>query len=256
MTGKVQDEKLMAYADDELTAEERSEISELLLADPELRGRVDALREAGELVRRALDGALREPLPGDLLERIETAEPAGALTPVMPLRAFPVRLVEIAVAACLLLAIGATGGYWIKGERTPGTGLDPRIGAALAKAASGTTVPLDMDGNSADVLPMLTFVDAKGRYCRQYIYRVSRAERGEAFEGVACREPTMHWTSAITVALDASASDDDSYQAASGDGQTQIDRYIETNIDGAPVTGPKEADLIKLGWPAPATKNE
>lgn len=251
MTEKVHDEKLMAYADGELTAQERSEISEMLLADPELRGRVDAMREAGELVRGALDGALREPLPAELLERIEAAEPASTYAPAAPLRAVPVRLIEIAAAACLLLAVGAAGGYWIKDARAPGTGLDPRIGAALATAGSGATVPLDMDGKSADVLPVLTFVDSKGRYCRQYIYRVSHAQRGEAFEGVACLESTKSWTSVITVALEASASDGDSYQTASGDGQTPIDRFIDSSIQGAPITGTNEADLIKQEWPAP-----
>jgi len=256
MTGRIEDEKLMAYVDGALPPDERSEIRALLLEDPSLQVRVDALREGAELVRSALDGVLSEPLPEDLLTRIEMAGPSGekasrrVLGPPPARWVIPVRLVEIAAAACFLLVAGGYIGHWIGSGDGQRTALDPRIAAVLTSTTSGTVAPLETDGTSEDVMPLLTFADRDGRYCRQYLHRVSGTGGGQAFDGVACRDGSGTWTPMITVRLESAVVNGESYRAASGSEQTLVDSFIETRIDGAPITGTGEADLIRSRWPA------
>ena len=149
----------MAYVDGALPPDESSEIRALLLKDPSLQVRVDALREGAELVRNALDGVLSEPLPEDLLTQIEMAGQSGEKANRRVLGApparwvIPVRLVEIAAAACFLLVAGGYIGHWIGSGDGQRTALDPRIAAALTSTTSGTVAPLETDGTSEDVMP-------------------------------------------------------------------------------------------------------
>lgn len=254
MTGRIEDEKLMAYVDGALPPDERSDIREMLLRDPSLQVRVDALREGADLVRKALDSVLSEPLPEELLARIEMAGPSGeggsrrGLPTSRARWVIPVRLVEIAAAACFLLVAGGYIGHWIGAGDRQQTALDLRIAAALTSTTSGTVVPLDADGSSEDVMPLLTFTDKNGRYCRQYLHRISGSENGQAFDGVACLDGTGTWTPMITVRLESAVASNGSYLAASGGEPTPVDSFIEARIDGTPITGAGEADLIKSRW--------
>ncbi len=95
MNREISDELLNAFADNELTGAERAEMLERIAADATLRAKVCETWHLKELVRSA------HPLPAD----------KGRKT-----RKSSWRMLGLPIAACLLLAIGAGGG-WLAHEQ-------------------------------------------------------------------------------------------------------------------------------------------
>ncbi len=255
MTTKIDDETLMAYVDGMLPDEQHAEVIEQILQDPELRARADMLRGGAELARQALDGTLREPLPEAVLAPFEAARSAESDDKVVDLSkarqsrwVTPFQGFGMAAAACVTLVAGGLIGFWLHGSNSYSGGLDPRIAQVLTTANSGTVVPIATDNGSADVLPLLTYVDNRGRHCRHYIHSESAPDRKQAFDGVACREPSGTWSPVITVMIDATDTSESVYTTASGGMTSPVDDFIKGSISGAPVVGPAERDLIKDGW--------
>lgn len=62
----VDDETLMAFADGELSGDERAAVEAALAADPALRSKLEAQRLLGARLSAAFDGALTEPVPSRL----------------------------------------------------------------------------------------------------------------------------------------------------------------------------------------------
>ncbi|MGH7117222.1 MAG: anti-sigma factor family protein [Stellaceae bacterium] len=71
------DDRLVAYLDGELEAAERRDIEAWLESDPTARRRLAALTESADLVRRAFDQVLHEPLPRRLIAAARGAPVAG-----------------------------------------------------------------------------------------------------------------------------------------------------------------------------------
>jgi anti-sigma factor RsiW len=127
----ITEDDLQAYVDNALDAERHRDVAEYLLDNPEADARVTAYRTQAAALRFSLDSVAREPVPSRLnLRTIAAAHPPAR-------RQTPFRL---AAAAVLLLAVGATGGWMVKGYTLP-----PTEGvAALAQEASasfGTFAP-------------------------------------------------------------------------------------------------------------------
>ena len=251
------EEKLMAFVDGQLPDDEHAEMSERIGRSPELRAQADMFRGSAELVRHALDGTLREPLPEALLAPFQTVQPADGdedekvvdLSKARQSRRFtPFQGFGMATAACVTLVAGGLIGFWLDGNGTYSDGLDPRIARVLTTANSGTVVPIATGSGSADVLPLLTYVDNRGRYCRHYIHSESAPGRKQAFDGVACRNPSGDWSPVITVMIDATDTGEPVYTTASGGMTSPVDDFIKGSVAGAPVVGPTERDLIGSGW--------
>ena len=253
----VSDETLTAFVDGQLPDGEHAEVSERIGRSPGLRARADRLRGSAELVRNALDGTLREPLPEVLLAPLRTAQPADSdtgekvvdLSKVRQSRRFtPFQGFGMAAAAYVTLVAGGLIGFWMHHNSAYSDGLDPRIARVLTTADSGTVVPIATGNGSADVLPLLTYVDNRGRHCRHYIHSESAPGRKQAFDGVACRKPSGDWSPVITVMIDATDTGDSVYTTASGGMTSPVDDFIKGSVAGAPVAGPAERDLIRSGW--------
>jgi anti-sigma factor RsiW len=117
------DETLIAYLDGELDGSVRDEVVAALESDAMLRDRVGRLTDSAAMLRAAMDEVLREPVPQRLLDAAhgksprvidlvaERARRMGAVTlrPNWRDRRF---WVGGAVAASLLVSIGASGGYF------------------------------------------------------------------------------------------------------------------------------------------------
>lgn len=109
---EVSDELLNAFADNELDAEEKARLLDLMVANPGLRARVCQHWQLKELVRGAFP-------------------PAAAALP--PKRGFSSRLRGMALAASLLLTLGVSLGWMVRGN-----GVQPSVpGLALNAAQVG-----------------------------------------------------------------------------------------------------------------------
>ena len=118
----VLEDELHALVDGRLDPERREELEAWLAAHPEARARVEGWTAGREALRAALDPVAQEPVPPALNLRRMAAE--RRRTP----RAF--RLREAASVA-LTLAIGAAGGWGVRGMDAPA----PRGVAALGREA-------------------------------------------------------------------------------------------------------------------------
>ncbi|WP_368517645.1 anti-sigma factor [Rhizobium sp.] len=121
----ITEDDLQAYVDNALDAERHRDVADYLLENSEAAARVSAYRTQAAALRFALDPVAGEPVPSRLNLR--------AIVAAHPLARRP-RPFGLAAAAVLLLAIGATGGWMMKGYTPP-----PTEGvAALAQEASAS----------------------------------------------------------------------------------------------------------------------
>lgn len=124
-TRPITEDDLNGYVDHVLSAERHAEVVAYLAAHPETASRIEAFGVERELLRAALAPVAEEPLPPELdLERLiaERRRPAAP------------RRWAMAAAAVGLLAIGAAGGWTVRGfGPTPSEGLQ-----ALGREASAS----------------------------------------------------------------------------------------------------------------------
>lgn len=121
----ITEDDLQAYVDNALDAERHRDVSLYLRENPDAARRVSSYAMQAAALRSVLDPIAREPVPSRLnLGTIAAAH--GAAHRPRPLR--------LAAAAVLLLAVGAAGGWMMKGFSLP-----PSEGvAALAQEASAS----------------------------------------------------------------------------------------------------------------------
>jgi anti-sigma factor RsiW len=113
-TSEDDDQKLTAYLDGELDAAERSALDARLIADPNLRARLDALRAAGDRTRLAFAALLEAAPVADMRARLESALAAAPARAAPPWRQ---RVAAIAAAAAIVaFAAGLGAGRWSAGS--------------------------------------------------------------------------------------------------------------------------------------------
>ena len=226
----VDDETLMAFADGELSGDERAAVEAALAGDPALREKVEAHRQLRSRLSMAFDGALSEPIP----ERLSA--------PLKPKAAEVVNLADrrarkwaarewgamaASVAAGLLIGIG------LMNTQAPlmaasNSGLEAR--GALAQALD-TQLAAEEAG---DVRIGLSFASQDGNYCRTF--SVTRSNTS----GLACREGDG-WTIAMT--------------AQGGGGEVRmagapeaILSAVDAMIAGEPLDQSAEEEARARGW--------
>ncbi|WP_313606538.1 anti-sigma factor family protein [Rhizobium sp.] len=121
----INEDDLQAFADGVLVGERLHEVTRFLAANPDAAKRISSYQKDAALLRSALAPVAAEPIPSrlNLANMIENRRPAQKR-----------RLAPMAAAAIVLLAIGASGGWMLKGYSLP-----PIEGvAALAQEASAS----------------------------------------------------------------------------------------------------------------------
>lgn len=116
---------LHAFVDNALDVERRHEVAEYLLTNGDAAARVSAYERQALALRAAMDPIAHEPVPSRLnLSNITVGRKPS----------FWPRYAQMAAAAVVLVAVGATGGWMMKGYSLP-----PTEGvAALAQEASAS----------------------------------------------------------------------------------------------------------------------
>lgn len=252
------DDKLVAYADGELSPEEAAEVERALETDPRIREAVEMFRETADLSRRAYDDVLHEPIPDRLIsaasgDGVRSAQAAARYDE--PPRS---RIAGLAMAASVALAVGLGGGFGLF-QLLGQSGGDPAgpllvgtvdesdaLHLALESAGTGTLIA---NGEGGNVMPLTTFVDREGRYCREFQAVTSGADGLSASFGIACRQPAGPWrVEAIGAPAVATAAVPDRFETADGATGDPMQVLIEAMSDSGPISLDEEAALLTNGW--------
>jgi surface antigen len=225
MTGGMDFEILMAYADGELDAEGIRRVEAHLARDAGAAKTVRELREGAALARGAYQGPLREKAPEALKARIDAMLDAAAedkrvvaFPPRARLAQWATRVPVALAASVAALAVGFLIIYQV---------LDWRLGNEMARLeilraqdrkmlADAVTQALErqvsgaalewrnpQSGNRGAVTPVRTFRNADGQWCREYAETATFGERVENWRGIACRDTAGAWRDRVRYLPDA-----------------------------------------------------
>lgn len=252
---RIDDERLVAYADGALDDEQRKEVEVHLETDATARRFVQDLIRSAELVRRAYDAPMSEPPPQRLLDTI-MGEPSNVVSLEGSKRTIVSRWLPAALAASLALAIVVVGMNVLDRTSVDGEPVTVALGkvdassalhGALETAASGEPVTIGDEDAPAQAIPMLTFLDGHARPCREV--EVQQAS-GQALELViACREPDAHWSvEGVFRIANGGPSTTTGYTPAAGTMDNTSEELLDTLNASEPVSPEEERRLIASGW--------
>ena len=263
----VPDELIMAYADGQVSPEERAWLESILAVDQAVRTRLDVYVATGPGQFSAFDAMLTAPIPERLIAAVNgTRTAAQAAAPRRSLldRIFPNGfglMPAVGYAAALALGVGI-GSAMLSSPNTKAPLIvadrEGFIASGELQVALDTQVSGDKKRVSeGDIRPVLTVRDGDGRVCRHY----EIVQRRKGPQGLACRERDGKWRITVLTGGEGSAT----ARNASQGGSDVLDGVIDTAIKSMPahseLTGAEEAYLIQQGWggvaamPSPAAGN-
>ncbi len=218
MTGQIDLETLVSYADGQLNANEVRRVEAALAEDAEARETVRQLRESAALLRAAFNEPITEPVPARILEVINStvAKQAGATREPVRRSAHYWSPALAASVAALLLGLG--GSYFLADYRvgqelsriemvrlTDKQAKETALFEALEKNISGQTVAWQNpdSGRSGSVTPVRTFRNREGQWCREYAASEARGvDRESSRRAIACRQPEGIWKTRMVLISD------------------------------------------------------
>jgi hypothetical protein len=220
--------RIIAWIDGDLSPEEASEVAAAVAADPDLAARADRHRRVKARFTKAFGGIIEEaarmPAPARPAAVVSIASArakrnaaAKAAAPPRPKRNWAV---PAAVAASL--AIGIAVGLQVR--PMPGIGDEPRatiLGEPIAGAL--TRQPSGADGTARIAL---SFHDKGGLWCRRFA--------ATHLAGIACREGNGWRLRYVT--------------PEAGDREVGLGSAVGAMIAGAPADAAQERAAIAAGW--------
>lgn len=197
---------IAGYADGTLEPERRRLVEAALARDPELAATLRREREMAALLTAAFP-PVEEPLPSALAGLLA---PRPAALPQRPRRRPAVRwLGRIAAAAALLAVIG--GGWTALSvigrledrmarietaeqvRLASQKAVEARRAEVLEQAPNGVETPWHDGASTGRVRPVSTFIDASGRFCREFVEAVEGPDGPRSGGGIACRIGQRDW---------------------------------------------------------------
>jgi len=245
MTRTWREEEIAAYVDGSVNEEEAMRIEELLANDPEARAYADEIWHSNKLLRAAYADIAEAPVPKSLAEIVRSE--SSNVVPLAWLSRVPKVWLPAAAAAAASVAvvIGLAAGLSLQTPSAPrqvtlgDAPLESDLATALETVPSGTMY--------ADrIVPMLTFQDAAGRYCREF--EVSGALPDELEFGIACRMPDEVWHVEIIVTAPVAEHGESGFVPASGPGGDALDAVLDSLGAGLPLSQDEERQLIDRQW--------
>jgi hypothetical protein len=229
----VDDDKLMAFADGELSDAERAEIERALAEDHALREKLAAHRRLRARLSAAFDDALDEPVPARLRDAALGRTRSAQIVRLAERGAAKWSAREWGAMAASLAA-GLVLGVGVMNARAPliastDDGLVAR--GALARALE-TQLAADAEGA---VRIGLSFRARDGGYCRTF------ALTAGATSGLACRDDAG-WTVAMAVEEPTGG------EVRMAGASERLLAAVEAMIDGAPLDAAAEARARDRGW--------
>lgn len=244
------DEKLGAYMDGELSADEAAALEEELAADAGLQARLDALLATNDATRKLFAEVDKEPMPEAVLALLEEKQTTSDNVVALPVRAAKkVFSMPVAIAASVALVVGflvvdlsrqAAGPISSMEALSAGSiATDSTLHRLLEETNSGQAVKL---GNDETGEAVLSFADASGRYCRQ----VQITASDNAAHALACRGENSWEVEALAFTDPAP---DGQFQPAGATTPVDIISAVDTLIgDADPLDSEQENQAISDSW--------
>jgi len=243
-------EKIMALVDGQLDpAEAPALIQELARNSALVRELQGCLATTRARIARLYEPKSLEPVPSWLVDTVMGTNAAPA---VQPVRQFTYSRTLLgclknryrvpgwslaaapAMAAMLVAAAGLALPTWGYGRE-----VEAGMRTALEKTNGGKDFAL------ASLRPVLTFKNNEGAWCRQFEVRYGTQQISYA---LACRTDVGHWP--VVAATSPVPQPAGSSHRPVGDENPRkaIDDRVMSTIDGSPVIGEEESELVKNGW--------
>lgn len=241
-------ELLMAYIDGELDAEQKASVEAWIARDPEARAMAESFRESGEMLRENFDEILNLPLPRHLIDTVRKNKADPDILPLRPWKpkAHISRWPGLALAASIALFVGVLAGATLfrdSAVEKPSTAAN-----LLQKTCESQPMGamLVSDDKFESVTPVLTFLAADGRVCREF----ERQTRSRKKVGIACRNSDGQWVAFIEIdriLLAEATGGESDYKTASGPPDL-LDTALSALGAGRGLTPAEEQRLRSQGW--------
>jgi hypothetical protein len=220
-------ERLIAYVDGELGAEEAARFEAHMAADPVLAAEVARHKVLASKVGGAYAPVLDEPIPPQLLTVAAAANDRGGRprNGLMP---------WAGMAAALAMGVLAGRAVW------PSEGpLAARHGVLVAQGGLEEALTTQLAAQPGAVRVGVSFKTADGRYCRTF---ESGADR---LAGLACRDDGRWVAHTVTAWKPAPAT---AYRKAGSDIPPEVLASLDALISGAPLDAAAERAARDKGW--------
>ncbi|GAA0207895.1 hypothetical protein GCM10009123_14250 [Kangiella japonica] len=233
----VTDEKLGAFIDNELPAEEMDAIRDQIATDETLVDRIAQLSIVDHAVRTTLHAIDDKPLPDSVHQLFETEQPSASNVIKFPaMRKVAQTLREhVAIAAVFVLAIGVTVGTYFNTDSS--NALDwSSVNHELSTRLSDQSVSL---GEGWKMHLKTSFINTDENYCRLF----SLQSNTSAHMNIACRQQDT-WQLHSRIPFEPTQAED--YQTASVD--PKINQLIDSTIKGSFLNQAQEQKAINRQW--------
>lgn len=205
-------EALSAYIDGELDPEEMQAVEEALLEDPSAADELARLMILNEMLTDAYDDALKGPIPLRVIRSLQQQEQSGSKTRPNESKGdnrHRHARYSYAIAASLVVAVLAfPAGFFVSKKlhdaelarlesqlQADRTAMASALSEALEKRLSG--VPVEWhnseSGSSGYVIPIRTFQNSDGSWCREYREKANVLGEIEVRRAIACRSESGEW---------------------------------------------------------------
>jgi Putative zinc-finger len=241
---KPPDEMLMAYADGELDATERSQVEAAVAADPELARRVAAHKALRTTLAASYGKVLEEPVPERLASLVRAAPVHGRVPPFRH-KAAPRRawlqwgsLAASFVSGALLWQFGAR--EYLSGP------VVARNGELVAAGALARALSSQLSAEQAPGTPVqigVSFLAKGGDYCRTFQLRGA-----PGIAGLACQREAQWKLEVLTHAPGTSASPE--YRQAASALPAAVLQAVTAAIVGEPLDAAAEHRARAQAWQA------
>jgi hypothetical protein len=237
-------EKLMAFHDGELSAEESEKVQELLSQDATARLWLQKLQNADAAFTQSADTILAEPVPQRLIDTVRDTQPASAKVLQFPQRRAVVGLAMAAGLAAILITSapdllqqGVPGS-----QETADPGFATLLQQTLEELPSGEIRRSD-DG-LVQLTPLATYRIEDSRFCREYMGKRADVE----VSGLACRNTAGTW--GVISQREFASTNGNSYRAAEGAGVD--DNGLSSLGESSSLSYSEESAVLRSNWSASA----
>ncbi|MEL7470174.1 MAG: hypothetical protein AAFN27_17100 [Pseudomonadota bacterium] len=243
MTRDWTEEDIAAFVDGALDPADAERVAAILEHDEEARTLADQISASNAMLRAAFADVANAPLPAALAATL--VHQGDTVVPMRRRFVLPTKWIPVAAAASIAIVVGLVLGTQIEdsmGSPQITLGDAPNEGAlhlALETLPSGTAF-------EDRIMPMLTFTDELGRYCREF--EVLGDLPNELEFGIACRTEAAAWHVEIIVSAPMSDSVDQGFAPASGPGADALAAMIEALGGSEPLSPDAESAAVRNNW--------